>query len=166
MLGSVIFLSLGKHDKVLFCDVRIGSTENPPDRGAPPEAGEHSNKKTKLEEPFVPVVDEDMGSSQDDHPGHQGLEGADKPQPKFASYRASLMGFNGVRKGETTVEEDDLMLGDDDFEWPIPKPSEETQRLMEVYPVIPVTQEEYNEWCEPWKHALILTVLGRRFNMY
>ncbi|XP_028764213.1 uncharacterized protein LOC114722336 [Neltuma alba] len=37
---------------------------------------------------------------------------------------------------------------------------------MEIYPVVPVTQEEFNDWCEPWNYALILTVLGRRFNLF
>lgn len=26
--------------------------------------------------------------------------------------------------------------------------------------------EEFNEWCEPWNYALVLTVLGKRFSVY
>ncbi|KAI9094489.1 hypothetical protein K1719_026714 [Acacia pycnantha] len=37
---------------------------------------------------------------------------------------------------------------------------------MEIYPVAPCTEEEFNEWCESWNYALIITVLGKKFNLF
>ncbi|KAK4279903.1 hypothetical protein QN277_011605 [Acacia crassicarpa] len=64
------------------------------------------------------------------------------------------------------MEEDDLFTNDKDICWKIPEPTEEMRKLMDLYPVAPCTEEEYNEWCEPWNYALILTVLGRKFNLF
>ncbi|KAK4283840.1 hypothetical protein QN277_000747 [Acacia crassicarpa] len=64
------------------------------------------------------------------------------------------------------MEEDDLFTNEKDISWKIPEPTDEMRKLMELYPVAPCTEEEYNEWCEPWNYALILTVLGRKFNLY
>lgn len=32
--------------------------------------------------------------------------------------------------------------------------------------MVPITREEFNEWCTPWNYSLIITVLGRRYNVY
>ncbi|KAI9124288.1 hypothetical protein K1719_005588 [Acacia pycnantha] len=59
------------------------------------------------------------------------------------------------------IENDNVeMLGEDDDSAVV------AVKLMELYPVAPCTEEEYNEWCEPWNFALILTVLGKKFNLF
>lgn len=151
----------------------------PPD--PPPEEGraDDRRKKKKVEEMSLAICDvpmkekiekekmEDINLSKDKLQ-EESMETEENPQPpKFPSYRASLMGFNGVANSRSTLEEDeDILKDDEEFTWKIPEPSEEIMKLMEVYPTIPVSQDEYNEWCGPWNHSLIITILGRRFNLF
>lgn len=37
---------------------------------------------------------------------------------------------------------------------------------MQVYLVVPITLEEFNEDCKPWNTSLIVTVLGIRINLF
>ncbi|XP_028754830.1 uncharacterized protein LOC114714268 [Neltuma alba] len=37
---------------------------------------------------------------------------------------------------------------------------------MNQYPIVPIEPEEYTEWCKPWNLALIIIVLGKRYNVY
>ncbi|KAK4267495.1 hypothetical protein QN277_024268 [Acacia crassicarpa] len=87
-------------------------------------------------------------------------------QPKFSSYHALLMGFNGIAHSSHIMEEDDLFTHDKEISWKLPEESDEMKKLMEMYPVASCTEDKYNEWCKPWNNALILTVLGRKFNLY
>lgn len=42
--------------------------------------------------------------------------------------------------------------------------TEETLKLRELYPFVEVTHEELVSYCEPWKKALVLTLLGKRIS--
>lgn len=37
---------------------------------------------------------------------------------------------------------------------------------MDIYPVVPITQDEFNDWCRPWNYTLVIIVLGKRFTIY
>ncbi|XP_028771466.1 uncharacterized protein LOC114728699 [Neltuma alba] len=155
-----------------------GQRKVPPDH---PLADDRSieRKKKKVEEVPQAIMDDRMDENQDcDHETQKDMgKGEREPEEKLPknsetttqkipSYRESLMGFNGVAIGSSVMEEDDLLKGDDDFYWKMPEPSEEVNKLMEIYPVVPATQDEFNEWCELWNHSMILTILGKRFNLY
>lgn len=83
-----------------------------------------------------------------------------------ASYKESLLGFNGVDNHSGFPAEDELLSDVFTKEWELPEPTEEIKELMKEYPVIPIEPEEYSEWCRPWNTALIITVLGRKYNVY
>lgn len=82
------------------------------------------------------------------------------------SYKESLMGFNGVENNGGNLEDEELMSDIAEKEWAMPEPTEEILNLMKTHPVVPITAEEYSEWCRPWNTALIITVLGRKINVY
>ncbi|KAK4271487.1 hypothetical protein QN277_020177 [Acacia crassicarpa] len=150
-----------------------GQRKLPPDR-PPAEGHDDRKKKKKIEETPHAIMDDNMSDKETEHSIEQ-VNKSDKgeiaskkedKQTKFPSYRASLMGFNGVAHSNYVMEEDDLFTDDKEISWKLPEESDEMKKLMEMYPVAPCTEEEYNEWCEPWSYALILTVLGRKFNLY
>ncbi|KAK4276359.1 hypothetical protein QN277_019316 [Acacia crassicarpa] len=163
------------HDKALLL-METGQRKLPPDR-PPAEGQDDRKKKTKWEETPQAIMDDKMleketeqqdEATQNEETEHQSetTKGPEFREKKFPSYRASLMGFNGIAHADHVMEEDDLFTNDKDICWKIPEDSEEMKKLMELYPVAPCTEDEYNEWCEPWNYALILTVLGRKFNLF
>lgn len=72
------------------------------------------------------------------------------------------MGFNGAANGSFVAEPEDPMNEGSKIMWKIPEPTEEIKKLMEVYPVIPFTEEEFQKWCRPWNESLIISMLGAR----
>lgn len=42
--------------------------------------------------------------------------------------------------------------------------TEELKKMMEVYPVLEVTDEEWRKSCKPWRKALVLTLLGKKLS--
>ena len=117
------------------------SHTDPPDR--PPESGDHI-----------------MDHEEQDKASHT-------TGPKPFSYRDSLMGckgrdFNGVASGASYMDEDPLISDLLDQTWAVPEPSEEVKKLMEIYPSLTVSEDEYNEACTPWNNSLTITVLGTK----
>ncbi|RYR66262.1 hypothetical protein Ahy_A03g012245 [Arachis hypogaea] len=39
------------------------------------------------------------------------------------------------------------------------------EKSFDHFPIIKVTQEEFEEWCKPWRASLIVKVLGKRVNL-
>ncbi|KAL4349349.1 hypothetical protein AHAS_Ahas10G0033100 [Arachis hypogaea] len=37
-----------------------------------------------------------------------------------------------------------------------------SNKPFDPFPTIPVSKEEFEDWCKPWKNALIVKVLGKR----
>lgn len=85
---------------------------------------------------------------------------------KPASYKESLLGFNGVDNTGGYPEEEELLSDVFGKEWELPELTEEVKELMKEYPVVPINPEEYSEWCRPWNTTLIITILGRKYNVY
>ncbi|XP_028796726.1 uncharacterized protein LOC114752166 [Neltuma alba] len=140
-----------------------GQRKMPPDHKLAEETS-GKNKKKKIEEPPQAIMDDRM-EEQGEAEQHS-AETKKNMEGGFVSYKASLMGFNGVAHGANPMEEDDLFNAESELHWKLPEVSEEFKNQMEIYPVVPVSEEEFNEWCQPWNYALVLTVLGRRFNVY
>lgn len=91
-----------------------------------------------------------------------------KMPQRTQSYKDSLLGFkgegyNGAMLGSSCMEEEILISDLTNQCWKLPEPSNEIKKLMELYPVVPYTEEEFNECCQPWNNSLIITVLGARF---
>ncbi|KAI9111324.1 hypothetical protein K1719_017736 [Acacia pycnantha] len=153
-----------------------GQRKTPPDRPSDSD-GEGRKKKKKVEEIQAAIIDDNMNivveESEEcpevvmDHgqPKNLGSEQVEAKNP-VPSYKQSLLGFNGVANGGISMESDDLFEEDNEIFWKMPEPSEEIKRLMHIYPVVPITPEEYNEWCKPWNYSLVITVLGRKYNLY
>lgn len=76
----------------------------------------------------------------------------------FLSYRDSVVGFNGT-DNVLYEEADEVLL--DDLEVKEIAITEESMKLREIYPYVDITHEELVEYCQPWKKALVLTLLGR-----
>ncbi|KAK4269600.1 hypothetical protein QN277_022737 [Acacia crassicarpa] len=138
----------------------------------PAEEQDDRKKKKKVEEEDIPLaindsmidlVPKESRTKINPLMGNESEVPNESHPPKFTSYRASLMGFNGVAHSTTSMEEEDLFTYDKEISWKLP---EEMKQLMKRYPVAPCTQDEYNKWCEPWNYALILTMLGKRFDLY
>lgn len=116
----------------------------------------------------IPVVFEKaVDTNTDDIASDKGNMGQHSQQ----SYRDTLtkckgLDFNGVSHGGLMYEEDPLMSDLTEQTWEMPEPSEEIKKLMQVYPVVPITLEEFNEDCKPWNTSLIVTVLGIRLNLF
>lgn len=73
-----------------------------------------------------------------------------RPQPQPTSYKESLMGFNGVDNGGYGINDDEELMSDVfEREWELPEPTEEILHLMDQLPVVPISAEEYSEWCKP-----------------
>ncbi|XP_028802897.1 uncharacterized protein LOC114758054 [Neltuma alba] len=135
-----------------------------------------SKKKTKQTAQLQPILDTHMDETQATkeeemmkEPEVQEQIQKDKmetPGRQPPSYRDSLLGFNGVANGSCGMEEDELLLDVLNTEWEMPEETEEINALMKQFPTVPIEPEEYAEWCKPWNSALIITVLGRKYNVH
>ncbi|XP_016205096.1 uncharacterized protein LOC107645551 [Arachis ipaensis] len=79
------------------------------------------------------------------------------------SYKDSL-----VALGNSSMAEDDIDENDPNSEdkWYKDKESNgREEKPFDLCPVIPVSKEEFEEWCKPWQAALIVKVLGKRVNL-
>lgn len=135
------------------------------------EENDGRSKKKKVEEVPQAIMDdlmEEKASENSDKKNKNKEAEANKEcnTKPIVSYRESLMNFNGVAHGGYPMEEAELFNDDQDMNWKLLEPSKEVKKLMEIYPIIPISQEEFNEWCKLWNYALVLTVLGKKFNMY
>lgn len=45
------------------------------------------------------------------------------------------------------MEEDNFFDDMDHIQWKMPEPNEEVKELMKIYPVILITNDEFQEWC-------------------
>ncbi|XLR48017.1 hypothetical protein S83_032677 [Arachis hypogaea] len=88
-------------------------------------------------------------------------------KPK-ATYKDSLLKSPGM------VPEDESMNMDDiDEESPDPEDrwykdtdkDDLEDRPFDPCPTIPVSKEEFEDWCKPWRNALIIKVLGKRVGL-
>ncbi|KAL4364885.1 hypothetical protein AHAS_Ahas07G0050800 [Arachis hypogaea] len=81
------------------------------------------------------------------------------------SYKASLLSTPGISTEDpsflTNEIEEDTPNPEDRWYMEEGGPSE-GNKPFDPCPVIPVSKEEFNEWCKPWKAALIVKVLGKR----
>lgn len=78
---------------------------------------------------------------------------------KPISYRDSLLGKTD-EECEALVEADEQIWNEEDLcSYTI---TEELKKMMEVYPVLEVTDEEWRKSCKPWRKALVLTLLGKK----
>lgn len=107
-----------------------------------PEEEEHEDrkKKSKLSETSHPLMDEPMMPSEEESFKENSATDMDqddlqkdKGSNKFPSYKASLMGFNGVAHGEACAEEDDLFRAETELSWKMLLESEEYLKLKEVF---------------------------------
>lgn len=155
-----------------------GCRKLPPDRELtklePPDRAKKSRKEDTVDDLMGErMLDEEELNAGDSNlnaiPAQQGIP--DPPQQP--SYKDSLLGyknfkgkgFNGAAHGGGACEEDPLITDIQDQTWEIPNPTEDMLKLMEIYPVVPITHEEFNEGCEQWNKALVITVLGARFQL-
>lgn len=153
-----------------------GVRKVPPDRPSDELVCIQDRKKTKLSQPGPPspdfVMEEtppEAESKEKDTPmehedGLPSPTGTSRGKP--ASYKESLLGFNGVDNAGGYPEDDELLSDVFTKEWDLPEITDEVRELMKEYPVIPIEPEEYSEWCRPWNTTLIITVLGRKYNVY
>ncbi|XP_057738256.1 uncharacterized protein LOC130955425 [Arachis stenosperma] len=81
------------------------------------------------------------------------------------SYKASLLSTPGISTEDhsflTNEIEEDTPNPEDRWYMEEGGPSE-GEKPFDPCPVIPISKEEFNEWCKPWKAALIVKVLGKR----
>ncbi|XP_028788085.1 uncharacterized protein LOC114744065 [Neltuma alba] len=144
----------------------------PPDRTSEEGTLQNQSKKSKKEIKEDTLMSDKMedaeGCFDENVPQMSKVHSSEKEQGR--SYRDSLLGFkaqgfNGIAHSNSTMEEDPLLSDLLDQTWKLPEPSEDIKKLMEVYPVVPCTEEEFNECCQPWNNALVITVLGARFHL-
>ncbi|XP_028789610.1 uncharacterized protein LOC114745620 [Neltuma alba] len=148
-----------------------GCQKMPPDRELDDCNKVVSAKKSKKEIKEDTIMSDKMEDAEGCFEETQAQDPQQKQKSSPISYRDSLLGckkqgFNGVANGCSGMEEDTLISDVLDQTWSLPEPSEELKKLMEVYPVMPITEEEFNDECKQWNNALIITVLGARFNLY
>lgn len=141
----------------------------PPDRHGERERSSELCGDSIADEPRINVIEEMVEHDTADMESDK-VSTEQEHQP-LKSYKDSLtkckgLGFNGVAHGGPVYEDDPLMSDLVDQTWEMPEPSEEIKKLMQVYPVVPITLEEFNEDCKPWNTSLIVTVLGVRINLF
>lgn len=148
----------------------------PPDREIDDLQVAQASKKSKNVENDDSImleserVSSNVKESQEVVPETQGMI-LDDNKGGTLSYKDSLLrfkgeDFNGIANGAGTMDEDPLISDIMEQSWSLPEPTEEVKELMKLYPSLTVTEEEFNESCQEWNSALIITVLGARFNYY
>lgn len=71
------------------------------------------------------------------------------------SYKNSLLKLQ-----EDVVQMEDFVNEIPENRWY--KEDEHLPKPQEKVPVVPLTNEEWESWSEPWKHTLVVKVLGKR----
>ncbi|XP_057441868.1 uncharacterized protein LOC130733658 [Lotus japonicus] len=84
------------------------------------------------------------------------------PYPAKLSYKEKLIAGEQARPIFSPQEiidlvRDELVVGNPETEEP------KTDRgAFNPKPVVPISLEEYEEWCRPWKYSLVIKLLGKR----
>ncbi|XP_028788193.1 uncharacterized protein LOC114744170 [Neltuma alba] len=127
-----------------------GQRKMPPDR-KPAEDTSGKNKKKKIEEPPQAIMDDRM--EEQGEAEQYSAETKKNMEGGFVSYKASLMGFNGVAHGASPMEEDDLFNAESELHWKLPEVSEELKNQMEIYPVVPRWSPYFNPHQNPLRRV-------------
>ncbi|RYQ93893.1 hypothetical protein Ahy_B09g100109 [Arachis hypogaea] len=84
------------------------------------------------------------------------------------SYKESLLTSPGLSPGGDTMAMDgiDENAPNSEDQWYIDAEKEDLgEKPFDPCPTIPVSKEEFDEWCKPWRNALIVKVLGKRVGL-
>ncbi|KAL4329649.1 hypothetical protein AHAS_Ahas13G0321200 [Arachis hypogaea] len=84
------------------------------------------------------------------------------------SYKESLLTSPGLSPGGDTMAMDgiDENAPNPKDQWYIDAEKEDLgEKPFDPCPTIPVSKEEFDEWCKPWRNALIVKVLGKRVGL-
>ncbi|RYQ99609.1 hypothetical protein Ahy_B07g087554 [Arachis hypogaea] len=93
-------------------------------------------------------------------------ESAIKPTPK-GSYKDTLLtgpGLGGYHEEDEPIDIDDDGPNPEDKWYKDNEERENEDKPFDPCPTIPVSKEEFEEWCKPWKSALMVKVLGKRMS--
>ncbi|RYQ96479.1 hypothetical protein Ahy_B08g092237 [Arachis hypogaea] len=83
--------------------------------------------------------------------------------PAKGSYKDTLLTSLGLEEDQTTsLDMDDDDPNPEDKWYRNDDDRENDEKPFNPCPTIPVSKEEFEEWCKPWKNALMVKVLGKR----
>ncbi|RYR76112.1 hypothetical protein Ahy_A01g000706 [Arachis hypogaea] len=85
------------------------------------------------------------------------------PGPMKGTYRDTLLASHGFEEDHSAsldMDDDDPNLEDKWYRNDDDHKNEE--KPFNPCPTIPVSKEEFEEWCKPWKNAFMVKVLGKR----
>ncbi|RYR52427.1 hypothetical protein Ahy_A06g027345 [Arachis hypogaea] len=78
------------------------------------------------------------------------------------SYKESLLTGPGLESDHETFNVVDDEPNPEDMWYNDEEDEGDAEKPFNPCPTIPVSKEEFEEWCKPWKNALIVKVLGKR----
>ncbi|XLR33768.1 hypothetical protein S83_061668 [Arachis hypogaea] len=84
------------------------------------------------------------------------------------SYKESLLTPIGPRLEESPSVMEEVLENASDLEdrwYKEDKWNRTDEQPFDLCPVIPVSKEEFEDWCRPWKSALVVKVLGKRVGL-
>lgn len=86
------------------------------------------------------------------------------PLPSPPSYKERLLRAVGdmPQDDEWMQNLDDMEMPEDKWYKEVAEESSHDQGELHPCPVIPVSKQEYETWCEKWKGSLIVNVLGKK----
>ncbi|XP_057426505.1 uncharacterized protein LOC130719928 [Lotus japonicus] len=129
----------------------------------PPSDEEEQTDRTKKK--VRTTSDEDSEKFQDtmmqaDDEGNPNL--GEIQEPKKLSYKDKVMAGEFASSPFTDQEivdlvREELMVGGLDFE-----EAQKERGPFNPNPVVPISLEEYEQWCRPWKFTLVVKLLGKR----
>ncbi|XP_057426575.1 uncharacterized protein LOC130720007 [Lotus japonicus] len=123
---------------------------------------EEEDLKTRSLKKVKTTVEEEQADAVMDQAFEDGTESPPPQSPTKPSYRDKVMAreFAGTDLTDREIVDlvrEELIVGEvrDVFEKGDSKP-------FNPNPVVPVSLEEYEEWCRPWKFSLVVKLLGKK----